>query len=348
MLRLIVTLAVLALALALGGCPPTLSKSRPSAHLESMADGDRHVHHGRYDDASSAYAAAADNAERRVDRDEARYRQARVLRKQGRFEEAVELLDAIAAVEPPSRRTARAVYDAARIREDHLGRQAEALPAYDRILSEWPDEGLGARALFFRLAAIEGAQAKIAFLDGLYPELREAELADDLLMAKVDLQLEAGDRAGARQTLEQITRDHFYPQGHRWDDAVFKLADMDVEDGKPEEAIARLERMLERHDTTNIIGSYTLSAFPQAQLRIARLYRDVVGDHDRAASAFKRVGRKFPRSTLRDDAAYELGVMLIEDGEVGDGCDVLREVVEDFEVGHARRLAGRRIAESCG
>jgi tetratricopeptide (TPR) repeat protein len=143
-------------------------------------------------------------------------------------------------------------------------------------------------------------------------------------------------------------RDHPYPQGRRWDDAIAKLAEMDVEDGHPLVAIARLERMLERYENTTIIGSYTQSGMPMAQLNIARIYRDELRDYDEADSQFRRVVRRFPDSILHDDASYERGAMWLDQGERERGCDILRDVVEDFEVGHPRRLAAARVEADCG
>ena len=369
------------------GCPPTLSQQRGEAHLDAWAEAERHVHHGRLDEAEAAYAEAAEHAERRIDRDEADYRRSRVLIDQDRHAEAVTLLDEIAAREPVSRRTGRAVYDAARIRLEVLGETDAAMEGFERVIREFPDDGLGTRALFHRLgefrpasvASDEGSDASAesapdpepvegaeeaeeaeeptsppidaagatAFLDELYPDVAETSLGDDVLKAKADIQLEAGDRAGARETFERIVRDHPYPQGHRWDDAIWALAEMDVEDGHPHVAIARLERMIERHDNTTIIGSYTQSTMPLAVLTMARIYRDEVGDYDAADRQFRRLPRRFPRSLLRDDAAYERGVMWLEQGERDRGCDILRDVVEDYEVGHARREAERRVEADC-
>ena len=252
---------------------------------------------------------------------------------------------------PVSRRTGRALYDAARVLNERMNQPERAFELYEQIMREFPDDGLGTRSLFFRTFAWRDSgnyAAAIAYLDELYPTLGEADLADDVLKLKADIQLEADDRAGARATLEQIVRDHPYPQGHRWDEAIAKLAEMDVEDGHPLVAIRRLERMLERFENTTIIGSYTQTGMPLAQLNIARIYRDELHDYDEADSQFRRVVRRFPDSILHDDAGYERGVMWLEQGERERGCDILRDVVEDFEVGHPRRLAAARVEADCG
>ncbi len=337
--------------LTLTGCPWTLSEQRGEEHLDAFAIAERHRHHGRLDEAEQAYALAAEHAERRIDRDEAEYRRSRVLIDQERYEEAAALLLDIGARRPVSRRTGRAVYDAARVYDERLQQPERAYALYEEVIRAYPDDGLGTRSLYFRLFTMrDGGDLAgcIAYLDQLYPTLGETGLADDVLKLKADIQLEANDRAGARATLEQIVRDHPYPQGRRWDDAIAKLAEMDVEDGHPLVAIARLERMLERYENTTIIGSYTQSGMPMAQLNIARIYRDELRDYDEADSQFRRVVRRFPDSILHDDASYERGAMWLDQGERERGCDILRDVVEDFEVGHPRRLAAARVEADCG
>jgi hypothetical protein len=82
---------------------------------------------------------------------------------------------------------------------------------------------------------------------------------------------------------------------------------------------------------------------PEARMRIARIYRDRLHDPVRAAEEFRGVYGQFETSLLRDDALYEMGAMWIDAGQQAEGCAMLRRVVAEFEVGHARRLASRRI-----
>ncbi len=345
-------LATFALALAVMMAAPgcTISRPRGVEHLRSMAEGDRHMGHGRLDEAERAYAQAAETAERRVDRDEAAYRRARVLMRQERWAEAVVVLDAIAAKRPQSRRTARALFDASRIRMDELGETEAAMSGFDRVIHRYPDDGNGARALYFRLSPFRDAddpEGAIAYLDALYPEVYGSTLADDVLRHKAELLLSEGRRDEARAALELLVHNHPHPQGHRWDDALMTLADMDLEDGRPEAAIERLRAIVAVYDSTTLAGSYTLPTIPRAQMRIAQIYRDELEDHDAADRAYREMYERFFRSSLRDDALYERGAMWLDAGEVDRGCGILREVVAEFEVGHARRSAAERIASDC-
>ncbi|MEM9066856.1 MAG: tetratricopeptide repeat protein [Myxococcota bacterium] len=334
-----------AVAILTFGCPPTLSRPESGPHLDYLAQGEREMRHGRFDAAATAFSQAASEAERRVDRDEARYRQSRALREGERFHEAIAILDEIAATRPPSRRTARAIFDAALLHE-RLGDESEAIAGFERVVRQHSDEGPAARALRLWLSKLPPGSAR-RLTEVLHRDLRDTDLADDLLAARAELALEEGDRQGARGALEQLVADHPYPQGHRWDDAIERLAQMDLEDGAPEQAVRRLSAMLERAEQTTIVGSYTLPAFPRAQLEIARIYRDHLADPEAAEDAFEELSRRFPDSTLRDDATVELGEMLLGSGRIRRGCEMLRDAVAEFDVGSARRRATARIASDC-
>jgi TolA-binding protein len=339
-----------ALVLA-AGCARMVTLSEPgsAAHLDAMAEGTRHAHHGRLEEAAEAYGRAAAEADRRVDRDEAQYRQAKTLVRLERVDEALALLDGIAAREPPSRRTARATYDAALLREKGGDREA-ALRGFRVVVLEHSRSGQAARALWFLVKDRRDAgddDGALELVRGLYPRLEDTPLGDDLLDYEARIHLDRGDRDRARATWERLVEAHPYPQGHRWDDTLHRLADMAEEDAEPRRAIAHLEALVQRHDTTVMVGSYTLPSMPRAQLRIARIYRDALEDVDAAAAAYRRLVKRFPRSTLRDDALVEMAEMWLEAGRRDDACKVFHRVVEEFEVGRARRRAVRHLETEC-
>lgn len=336
-------------ALTLHACTPTLSAERGEAYLDAMALARRHGHHGRLLEAAEAYGNAAEHAERRVDRDEARYRQAKALARAGQTARAIELLDRVAAGRPPSRRTARALYDAAMLREA-AGDHGAAQQRYREVVSRHPGSGLASLALgriLHAYAERDAGDEALAYLRATYPRVRETELGDDVLDAEHRILQGRGDRSGAREVLERIVRHHPYPRGQRWDDSLWRLADMAEADGDARAAIAWLEQMLDAYETTTVAGTYTRPRMSHAAIRIARLYRDRVGDRDAAARAFQRAYDLFPSSLLRDDALVELGELWLDAGEREDGCEALRRAVEEFEVGRARRRAERRLETDC-
>jgi len=336
-------------------CTPTLSAPRGERHLDALARGDRHYHHGRMRDAARAYDEAARYAERRVDRDEALYREAKSLERTGDRARAIAVLDRIARERPVSRRTARALFDASLLRmeaqgEAQPGGAAAGIAGLRRLVVLHPTSGVAGRALRIVLddfARRDDASGAHRYLRELDARIGSTDLGDDVLVAEADLLHEAGDRAGARALLERTVREHPYPHGQRWDDAFFRLADLAEEERNPRAAAAYLERMLSVREATTTPGSYTLPRFPEAQLRLARLRRDALHDAPGAARAYRTLYEEFDDSTLRDDAMLEHAELLLGAHLDVQGCALLERVVREFEVGRARREAAREIRTRC-
>lgn len=335
----------------LGGCPLTISEPNNPAHENALAEGERHMSHGRHEEAAVAFHEAAEEAHRRVDLDEAAYRETRALIAMEKYDEAVVILDRIGGRRPVARRTSRALFEAALLRLDHLNQREQALAGFERVMRETPDDGLGTRALYYILRDFEqrgDSAGAIAKCDELYGALGETSLGDDLLREKAKLLVLQGDRDGARVALEELIRRYPYPQGERWDDALAALAEMDVEDGQPARAIERLRTLVNRHEPTNLVGSYTLPSMPKAQIRIGEIYRDELRDYEAASDAFEEFDDEFPHSSMRDDALYQAGILWIDLGnDRSRGCRILRHVVSEFEVGSGRHRAEQRIESDC-
>lgn len=335
-------------ALGLAGCVPTLSGPGSEAHLDHMAEASRHHAHGRDGEAAAAWHEAAAEADRRVDRDEALYREAQTRRRAGELDAALALFDEIAALEPPSRRTARALFESARIRLDR-GERERALADLRAVCERFAGEGPASRALRLLAAQTSGPDERLALARSL-EAITEPDLRDDLFALEAEALIERGapgDRAAARAALERIVTERRYPLALRWDDAFMRLADLAEEDGEPRAAIAYLERMLTPHSEGLVPGSYTQPLMPQAAIRIARLHRDALHDVAAADAAFQRVVRQFGSSTLADDARVERGELLLEAGRAGEGCAALREAAERHEVGGAVRRARERLERDC-
>lgn len=300
-------------------------------------------------EAAAAYGDAAAHAERRVDRDEAMYRQAKSLERAGEGRRALAILDEVARGRPVSRRTARALFDASRLRIE-LGERDAGLDGLRRVVIEHPEHGLASRSMWLVLDAYrsdDDPDGALAFLARVEAELADTSLADDVLAHRAELLLARGDRPGAKRALLRIVEEHPYPQGARWDDALVSLADLAQEEGDHTGAIRWLERIVAMHEDTDRPGSYTLPSMPEAQIRIARIYRDDLRDLDAAARAFELTYDEYPTSTVRDDALVELGEMLLEAGDRSRACELFEDAVEEFEVGRARRRAAEKLAREC-
>ncbi len=324
---------------------------RGKDHLDALAKAEAHKVAGRNQEAIEAYGRAAETAERRVDRDEALYRQSRVYARMRDYKSALAVADRLASADPPARRTMRARLDAARYRMQ-LGETERADRELRAIVVEAPDDAAAKGALRtlvqIHVKGADKVEDALFWLKTLESEIEEGNTTHEgLLSLEADLLIARGKRAEAIEVLEQQIEQYPYPHGRRWDDALWRLADLALEDNDPETAISRLESMIAVHEKSFILGSYTRPLFSKAALRIARIYRDNLDDEKAALKAFARVRSEFPNSLVTDDALEEEAMLRIEKGDSKKGCALLREVTEKHEVGTARRNAERRIAEHC-
>jgi tetratricopeptide (TPR) repeat protein len=343
------------IVLLCGGCARAFTLSSPpsDAYRRAVTEARAHADAKRFTAAARSYDRAARMARRRVDREEARYREAKVWVEAGRPGRALLRLDEIGSRRPVARRTVRARYDAAVLRarcEDAPAIRRRGVAELKAVIRDHPDSGLGGRAfdrVVRRYRDREDRAGLRAYLDEAEPALRATTLGDNVLWERAALAEHAGDRVRARALLERVVEEHPYPQGHLWDNALLRLAQLDLDAGQPERAAERLAVMLDRRDTTNLTGSYTLPTFPEAQLWLARIYRDRLDAPVKAAEAFRTLYEDYETSRLRDDALVELGELWIAEGRRREGCRRLAQAVREFEVGSARRRAHERLQRDC-
>jgi tetratricopeptide (TPR) repeat protein len=324
---------------------------RGEDHLNALAAAEAHQVAGRDQQALLAFGKAAETAERRVDRDEALYRQSRVYAHMRDYKNALAVCEQLASADPPARRTMRAKLDAARYRMV-LGDAARADRELRAIVVEYPDDAAAKGALRTLIQVhvkdVDKVEDALFWLKTLESEIEEGNTTHEALLSlEADLLIAKGKKTEAIEVLEQQIEQYPYPHGRRWDDALWQLADLALEDDDAQGAIARLESMIAVHEKSFIVGSYTRPLFSKAALRIARIYRDNLDDDNSALKAFARVRNEFPNSLVVDDALEEEAMLRIENGDAKQGCDLLREVTEKHEVGTARRHAEERISQHC-
>lgn len=315
---------VLLLAVA---CAPSL----PRAFAEERAAAERAYAAGRYDEAAVHWEKAEAAAERRRDQTEARYRRAASLIRAGRHTEAQTLLTALRTDRPKSSRAARAAFDAASIEIEH-GDPARGWASLEAAIFAYPESGVALAAL--RRVADErgrrqGTGAALSFLRQVEKRTGSAGLREQAGYDSAKLLESLGRDEAALAEYLRVAASFPYPEGALWDDALFAASLLEEKLGRPKLAIERLERMLAEREPSSLQGSYERPRYAAARLRIAELYRDRIGDKQRAAAEFHRVWDEHPTSLLKDDALWQAARIERELGREDLACKTLRRLTED-------------------
>jgi len=289
------------LSMALGACAPKL----PPAYVNARDAAEIAYAKGQFPESAELWLHAADNADNARDRSDARYRAAASFERAGRVEDARKWYELLARGK--SERAPRAAFALADLRLK--GGDAEGgLVELEAAIRKYPSSAIAALALrryFSALADHGGDRAVLDYIARVEPELDRTDLAEQILYERAR-RLDAL-RATSEALLAYVTvADRFpYPYGAYWDDALLRAADCEQHLGKPENAIALLERMLHARETSRLSGSYERPHFADAAYRLAELYRDARHDPDAARRAFRGVFIGYPTSTLRDDALWQ-------------------------------------------
>lgn len=289
------------------------------------AAAERAYAHGRYREAAAAWARAEAIAPSNADREEARYRQAVSLARAGDASAAESLYTELAR--SPGGRQERAAYALVEREVEAGGSHAER--ALLDFVRRFPDGALTPRALRRYLTHIEherGARQALAAAVALTPELDRSATAEQLQYSVAELLERDGQLSAARDRYLATAARFPYPRGSYWDDSLFRAAELEERLGRPAAAIAHLERMLAERESALFVGSYERPRYDDAQLRIAELYRDRLGDPARARRAFATLWEEFPTSRLRDDAAWSAALLAKQAGDQAESCEWLREL----------------------
>lgn len=324
MSRRVVVTAAAPLLLALVALPGCASTSG-DAYLDAMAAAERALHAGRYHEAARSFSDAAQRARRVKDRDEARLMEARSFQRAEAWREARSSYERLAAETPAGPRAARAEFELAELALEHGDVGVDADAGWKMLLEatrKHPSHGLARGALIKLIQHEEelgGPAAALAWLQLQAPALRTTELAQDVDYQTGLLLDRTGDREGAMRVLVATARAHPYPKGALTDDALVHAAKIAAELGRPREAIDLLRELLAPREIA-VTGSYERVTFDDAQLRIAELYRDALGDHADAHREFRRLFERFRASRLRDDALWADAKLWRQDGDTEQAC----------------------------
>ncbi len=312
--------------LACAGCGPSLGTPYDTAYAAAA----RAESAGRLAEALDAYDRAVTLGERKGDADQARWAAIDVLEREARVADAVARLDAMAR-DGASVRQGQAAYRAAALRIDH-GDADRGWRDMEQVPRKYPAGGVGHVAVRRLVAHADeqGPRAGLDELTALERDLGKTELAELVAYLAADHLETLGDAQAARDAYADMADRWPYPQGAFFDGALWKASLLDEQLGRPRAAVSDLEKMVAARETTSLTGSYERKHYVPAMLRMGALYRDELGDHEKARATFHRLYTDFVHSTMRDDALWLEAALWRQDGEARTACDRLATLVREF------------------
>jgi TolA-binding protein len=293
------------------------------AYLKSFRAAQRAYSAGRYEEAAQLFARAAGEATRVKDRDEAYFMQARMYEKLHKWNEARAAYKKLIAASPRGPRTGRAVYEYAEIEIEH-GKAELGWRLLRQAIARYPDHGSARRALAHwseEVVRRDGEPGLRRELEALLKEVRGHDVEQQAKYERA-LSFEREDKLEeAHQALVELARQHPYPQGTLTDDAWLRASRIAEKQGKHQRAIDDLRAMLAVREIAQG-GSYERPKYPEAQLRIAEIYRDGLGDIKAARREFITMYKNHSTSILADDAMWQAAILSLELGDRGQACSL--------------------------
>jgi len=321
------------LAVAVLGCGP----AHGDAWINTMAAAKRAYSAGRYSEAAKAFATAATSAKRLKDRDEALFMQARMLRRMGNDEGAIAVYKKLIASSPRGPRHGRAAFEIAGLTIEHVD-ATRGWQMLQQAIEEFPDHGAARGAIRKLVAHLDETNRKALaeLLNRWLTKLRGSDSEQRVKYELARLAARRGDKKKALQLMLRAAREHPYPKGNLTDDALWRASLYAEELGEAARAIAILQELLATREVAQG-GSYERPRFPQAQMRIAQLYRDRLGDMARARREFRRTYTLHSTSILADDAMWQEALMALRMRDSEGACGIVRELPSRFPRSRYRR-----------
>lgn len=321
---------VLTLLLIAGGisCAPNVGE----AFLKAKAEGDRARSAGRYEESARSYREAADSARRRRDRDEALFLEAGIHKRARDWDKAAEVYRLLQEESPEGERTPRAAFELA-FMEIERGDREDGHALLERALFAYPRSGPSRRALGRHLEYLVergGPRHALSFIDDSLPGLGDSPLGENLRYERAKLLQSLGELEAARDAFVDCAKRHPYPFGSLFDDALWHASLIDEQLGRHELAISDLEELLRHREVSTFSGSYERPRYSPAQMRIAELYRDRIGNLAAARRAFHKLYAEHSTSVLRDDALWEEAKLARAEGLLAEACGLATTLVNEL------------------
>ncbi len=318
----LVSLALVPLALV--ACAPAYGE----AFLASFNAGKRAMHAGRFLEAARAYDDAASKAQRVKDRDEARLLEARAFAQAGQWSDAQATYARLITESPRGPNTPRAEMDYAEV-EIHHGDVEKGYRLLEEAARRNPNNGVtrpSIRRFVAHLGETQGELAVLAWLRAQERAFRGTD-QDQTIAYEEALCL---DRMGRKQEAHDAflasAKVRPYPHGALTDDSFWQAAQMDQDLGRHEEAVTHLRELLSPMEARMpIVGKYDMASyerprFPEAQIRIAEIYRDKIKDRRAARREFEKADREHPQYRRHPYTVWAGAKLALEDGDQPGAC----------------------------
>lgn len=287
---------------------------------------------GRYQEAADLYLDAANGAKRVKDRDEALFNRALMFERMENWDEARGVYRKIIEVSPRGPRTARSAFEHATNHIDH-GNAEVGFTELVRAVERYPAHGAAPYAIkrwVMHHSESKGEAAVQRQLTAWLAKLGKTALAQQLKYEMGKSYHRAGNLQKAHVWLVRAAREHPLPKGNLTDDAWWRAAEVASKMGKHQLAIDNLEELLQAREYSEWTFSYERPRFPQAQMRIAEIYRDDLKNTDEARAAYKLVFSRHKTSILADDAMWQAALLARAAGDTDDMCDLAEDLPDRF------------------
>ena len=275
----------------------------------------------------------------RSDADAARFGKARALRAQARRAEAFELFDHIGDRAMRRMDRARARVEMARMALS--ARRFDAATAlFRQVVETYPFQPAAMRSvqLLRHLAELQGGEAErdaLAWLLKVYPVLDKSPVGDDLVYQGIEILYRWWQRAESEALgrhveglVAHLERAH-YVSGH-WDDALWILSRLLHRQGRYDEEIRVIGRLLDTREEPFFVGHYDTTYHWVGQLRIARIQMIDLNDPSLAAETYDWFVTTFPYSRWRDDARFWQGCALLRAGDARAAEEAFEAIAEIY------------------
>lgn len=313
---------VLGLVLLLAACAP----NRGDAFERDRAEAWRAFVAGRFGESAQKYEQAAKDAKVERDGSYMRYEAAIAWLRAGDVPRAEQILQGLA-------KTDNAYAPQAALKLTEIAKtDEERYAALEKVCTRFPDDGVAIVAAL-RIARHDdeaGPEKTVSHLAQLATQVKGHKVEETFTWERAKRIETLGRTQEARDAYLGIADKWPYPFGAYWDDSLYRASFTEEKLGRIPEAIAVLERMLDAHETSTMLGTYERPKYVPALLRVAALYEDKVHDRESARAALHRLYTEFPHSPWRDDALWREAALYQADGDAKSSCDRLKTLTNDF------------------